>query len=218
MPEINRTNITWEARTGRLRRSISNQNFEMRSRDLNFDVHCPNVASQVKSRIPALRNFQVQERGGEQVRTRITSAMRTCAVGKKLRHAAVEFVTCGRKTHYLHSTYVHHMYTTCLYTPNVTQPHLNIHFTIVPDQLKLHISSHSFTTKYLHTDRIPTYVLKIHPVNSFYSTLTWNLKTGMILAYITVNNNVSHNVLTLWMYIHMMNNGLRMAWQNRHVA
>jgi len=43
------------------------------------------------------------------------------------------------------------------------------------------------------------------------------LKTGMSLAFIAVNNVGSHNVRTHWMYLHIINTGLRMVWCYRNM-
>jgi len=38
------------------------------------------------------------------------------------------------------------------------------------------------------------------------------LKTGMILDFISVNTKGSYNVRTHWMYLHIINIGLKMVW------
>jgi len=43
------------------------------------------------------------------------------------------------------------------------------------------------------------------------------LKTGMILAFISVNTMGSHDVYTHWMYLHIINIGLRMVWWERNM-
>jgi hypothetical protein len=83
MPKTKYTIHIYEASSGQLCRSSSEQNFEIQDRDVNVDITSPRAARRVRSQDPAQHNFQVQEKGEVRVRTRQTTAMSHKVWGKR---------------------------------------------------------------------------------------------------------------------------------------
>ena len=97
------------------------------------------------------------------------------------------------------------------------KPHLNVHLRWILDQLEMYISWH----KRYYVSTYPLIWILTHGFKNIFFQYTLKkyinlelniLKTVKILEFISVNNMVSYNVRTHWMYLNVINIGLKMVW------